>query len=220
MRPAPVIEAYNRDDCLSTMRLRDWLEALRAELVGAGHPIPRPEPKPEEPSEAVDEQQQRVQELYDRLAGEIPPDPNERTEEEQGRWLLANMLDWHRREQKASWWEYFRLRGLARRGAGRGKGCAGRAGVRRACCHTEEERRRSLPLSASGMRDSRGRQALRRAMAAPSVRRWASTAQRAPSTSRRARRSPNCIAGSVFRHSDRGGRREARGAHAPRHVGC
>ena len=22
---------------------------------------------------------------------------------------LANMLDWHRREQKASWWEYFRL---------------------------------------------------------------------------------------------------------------
>jgi hypothetical protein len=23
---------------------------------------------------------------------------------------LANVLDWHRREEKAAWWEYFRLR--------------------------------------------------------------------------------------------------------------
>ena len=87
--------------------MRDWLEQLRAELVGAGHIIPRPEPKPEEPSEALGEHQQRIQELYERLAGEIPVEQSERTEEEQGRWLLANMLDWHRREQKASWWEYF-----------------------------------------------------------------------------------------------------------------
>ena len=26
--------------------------------------------------------------------------------EQQGRWLLAHILDWHRREQKAVWWEY------------------------------------------------------------------------------------------------------------------
>ena len=36
----------------------------------------------------------------------------ERTPEEHGRWLLAHSLDWHRREQKAIWWEYFRLRDL------------------------------------------------------------------------------------------------------------
>lgn len=33
----------------------------------------------------------------------------ERTRDQSGRWLLANLLDWHRREDKAGWWEYFRL---------------------------------------------------------------------------------------------------------------
>ena len=41
------------------------------------------------------------------------PDPGERNAEQQARWLLANMLDWHRREKKATWWEYFRLCGLS-----------------------------------------------------------------------------------------------------------
>jgi predicted RecB family nuclease len=104
-----VIEAYNRDDCLSTMQLRAWLEELRRELVDAGQAIPRPVPKPEEPSAALDERQQRVRELYERLAGDVSPDPDERSDEQQARWLLANLLDWHRREQKAIWWEYFRL---------------------------------------------------------------------------------------------------------------
>jgi hypothetical protein len=26
--------------------------------------------------------------------------------------LLANLLDWHRRESKADWWEYFRLKDM------------------------------------------------------------------------------------------------------------
>jgi predicted RecB family nuclease len=103
------VEAYNRDDCFSTMRLRDWLEALRRDGVSRGQAIPRPELKAGDPSEAVDERQQRVQELYDRLAGDLSPDPNERNEEQRARWLLANLLDWHRRERKATWWEYFRL---------------------------------------------------------------------------------------------------------------
>lgn len=107
------VEAYNRDDCISTMRLRDWLEALRHDLVEAGQAIPRPELQRGDPSETVDEQQQRVEELYDRLAGDLSPDPGERNPEQQARWLLANMLDWHRYEKKATWWEYFRLRGLS-----------------------------------------------------------------------------------------------------------
>ena len=32
--------------------------------------------------------------------------------EDAARWLLANLLDWHRRESKADWWEYFRLKDL------------------------------------------------------------------------------------------------------------
>jgi uncharacterized protein len=45
------------------------------------------------------------------LAG-ISPEAEERSEEEQARWLLAHLLEWHRREDKAAWWEYFRLRDL------------------------------------------------------------------------------------------------------------
>jgi AAA domain/RNase_H superfamily len=107
------VEAYSRDDCISTMRLRDWLESVRQSLIDKGVAIGRPSLRSGDLSEAVDEQQQRVDELYDRLAGDLSPDPSERDPEQQGRWLLANMLDWHRRENKATWWEYFRLRGLS-----------------------------------------------------------------------------------------------------------
>jgi uncharacterized protein len=36
----------------------------------------------------------------------------EHTEEQKARWLLANILDYHRREAKSGWWEYFRLNDL------------------------------------------------------------------------------------------------------------
>jgi uncharacterized protein len=106
------IEGYNRDDCISTMHLRDWLERLRAERVAAGDASPRPELGGGAPPEALGERQQRVQALYDRLAADVPADPEERSDEQRARWLLANLLDWHRREKKAVWWEYFRLREL------------------------------------------------------------------------------------------------------------
>ena len=35
--------------------------------------------------------------------------PEERDGEGQARWLLAHLLDWHWREEKAAWWEFFRL---------------------------------------------------------------------------------------------------------------
>jgi uncharacterized protein len=107
------VEAYNRDDCLSTWRLRDWLEQVRAERIAAGEPLPRPEPKAGEPSDALDERTQRVRDLMERLAGDVPAEPSGRTPEQHARWLLANLLEWHRREDKAGWWEFFRLAALA-----------------------------------------------------------------------------------------------------------
>jgi uncharacterized protein len=106
------IEGYNRDDCISAMRLRDWLERLRAERIAAGADIPRPALEEGAPPEALSERQERVQALYERLVAEVPDDAEERSEEQQARWQLANLLDWHRREKKAVWWEYFRLRDL------------------------------------------------------------------------------------------------------------
>ena len=106
------VEGYNRDDCISTLRLRDWLESLRTELVASGTVVSRPSPKEEAPSEQVKERTRKVAELRARLLTGVPEARAERSDEQQARWLLAYMLDWHRREDKVSWWEYFRLRDM------------------------------------------------------------------------------------------------------------
>jgi uncharacterized protein len=47
----------------------------------------------------------------ERLAEGVSPDPVARAEDPDGagRWLLAQLLAWHRREDKSSWWRYFEL---------------------------------------------------------------------------------------------------------------
>lgn len=103
------VEGYNRDDCVSTLRLRDWLEAVRAKLVATGVDVPRCALEVGEAPPAVDEKAQRVDALRARLLEGLPELRSDRSDEGQGRWLLAYMLDYHRREDKASWWEYFKL---------------------------------------------------------------------------------------------------------------
>ena len=61
------VETYNRDDCLSTAALRNWLEERRAELEGQGQRIARPEEKSGEASEAVEEKASEVQEVFEQL---------------------------------------------------------------------------------------------------------------------------------------------------------
>lgn len=104
------VEQYNRDDCVSTLRLRDWLEEQRSAVVADGEEVPRPDALSDgAPKESLDERQQRLRALMDRLLHEVAFEREARSREEQARWLLAHMLDWHRREEKAPWWEYFRL---------------------------------------------------------------------------------------------------------------
>jgi RNase_H superfamily len=91
-----VVEAYNRDDCQSTWRLRDWLETVRAAAVADGATIARPNLLDAEPSEALSEWQLKIAALVDRLAKGVPDEPSERTADEHGRWILAHCLDWHR----------------------------------------------------------------------------------------------------------------------------
>lgn len=107
------IEGYNRDDCLSTWALRDWLETERAALIAKGEVIDRPVPKSGEADEEISEWQKRVWALIERLTAGIPADKAQRNREQHARWLLAYILDFHRREKKATWWEYFRLRDLS-----------------------------------------------------------------------------------------------------------
>ena len=107
-----VVVGYNKDDCVSTLRLRDWLETLRAERLAAGEEILRPVAARADPSEKIDERQQRVNALKQRLLEDIPAYATDRNYEDTARALVAEMLDWHRRESKASWWQYYHLQEL------------------------------------------------------------------------------------------------------------
>jgi len=104
-----IVEAYNRDDCRSTWRLRDWLETVRVSAIAEGENIERPDLSEAVASEELSERQLKIAALVARLTLDVPDDPSERTAEQHARWILAHCLDWHRREKKVSWWEYFRL---------------------------------------------------------------------------------------------------------------
>ncbi|MHB1785738.1 MAG: TM0106 family RecB-like putative nuclease [Acidimicrobiales bacterium] len=95
------IERYNQVDCESTRLLRDWLEERRSELVQqTGVPMARPEAAPAELPPEVLATRAEVQALADQLAGT-------------GWGVLSGLLDWHRREDKPEWWDYFRRLALS-----------------------------------------------------------------------------------------------------------
>ena len=113
-----VVAGYNEDDCRATLALRDWLEERRLELAErlklAGQlapdgDLPRPavvvrEQTPEDPELA------RIRTAL--LAG-VSAETPEPAGGPQARMLLADLLDWHRREAKPGWWRYFYVRGLS-----------------------------------------------------------------------------------------------------------
>ena len=106
------IADYNRDDCISTLELRAWLEARRAQAMDA-YPESewsRPPILDGLPSEAQEERSADVQRRMDALTDGVPADRTLRSPEQQGRWLLAQLLDWHRREDKPAWWTWHDLR--------------------------------------------------------------------------------------------------------------
>jgi predicted RecB family nuclease len=108
------IEGYNRDDCVSALRLRDWLEDRRMELeTKCGRELPRPTPQSGEPAEKLSARLQEVRAIMARLVAMLPAEGTEWTREHRAIWLLAQMLEWHRREEKSCWWEYFRLCALS-----------------------------------------------------------------------------------------------------------
>ena len=105
-----VVAAYNEDDCRATLALRDWLEQRRADLAGRlGEELPRPAAV-EEPESTEDPEVTRIRSAL--LAG-LPADVPERTGEQNAKALLADLLDWHRREAKPAWWRYFQVRTLS-----------------------------------------------------------------------------------------------------------
>ena len=93
--------------------MRDWLERIRAELERGGTQLKRPTNDDGEASERVADWQDAVDQLFAELTDDVPIDPAERTAKQQAQWLAAGVLDFHRREDKAAWWEFFRLHDCA-----------------------------------------------------------------------------------------------------------
>jgi hypothetical protein len=107
------IEAYNRDDVLSTWRLRDWLEGHRQQLLDQGEAVPRPvrtqepvTPDPAATEEPADGDPTEV--LVEALLGGRTEPPTEADgDDARARWLMAHLLRWHQREDKPDWWRFF-----------------------------------------------------------------------------------------------------------------
>src|SRR5258707_13135569 len=108
------IEAYNRDDCLSTLRLRDWLEGRRKKKrIEIGQPLPRPQLVIREANEKLAEELNQARAIAAKLVERLPTDQSPLTEDENARCVLDQRMEWHRREDKSVWWEYYRLRELS-----------------------------------------------------------------------------------------------------------
>jgi predicted RecB family nuclease len=88
------IRAYNEEDCSSLYDLHRWLLEQRPAEVAWRPPVEHTEPS-EETKELLSERERVRAEL---LGG---------AEEGGPRWLLAQVLEYHRREEKPQWWEYF-----------------------------------------------------------------------------------------------------------------
>ncbi len=91
------IRDYNRVDCESTKFLADWLRARQDELQIPYNPEPEREDRPE--NEAIEARQALAERMLERL----PEDP----EDAQIQQMLAQLLEFHRREAKPAWWAYF-----------------------------------------------------------------------------------------------------------------
>ncbi|WP_222271929.1 TM0106 family RecB-like putative nuclease [Modestobacter marinus] len=88
------IENYNKDDVDSTRELHDWLETERAELEALHGPQPRPTvPEVSGPAPRSDAEVAELA-LVERLT-------------DAGQGLLGDLVQWHRREARPGWWEFF-----------------------------------------------------------------------------------------------------------------
>ena len=123
-----VVAGYNEDDCRATLALRDWLEQRRAELAGRlGADLPRPAAVAE--PEATEDPERHPDPV--RAAGRRARGWSARTREQKAKALLADLLDWHRREAKPAVVAVLLCPHAERRRADRRAGRAGRPDRRR-----------------------------------------------------------------------------------------
>lgn len=103
------VRGYNEDDCFATHSLHRWLESERTKLTENGQSILRPIFTSDPPDEKLVELERRSKLLFESLTKNLPADRETWSDEQKAKWLLANQLQYFRRENKTAWWEHFRL---------------------------------------------------------------------------------------------------------------
>ena len=195
-----VVAGYNEDDCRAALALRDWLEGRRAELAERlGEELPRPV-FAEKPGAAEDPELARIRSAL--LAGVSAETP-----EGQARALLADLIDWHRREDKPAWWRYFYLRTLSPAELTGEPDALGGLGRRRGGRPGQEVGGAAVPLPGAGTQVLRRRHGLRsgHGQAVAGLRRGRRARDDRPEGGQHLRR-------AVARRPDRGGAAQDLGA--------
>lgn len=93
------VERYNEEDCRSTYRLHEWLRSIRP--AGAPWRAPPEDRPPSDEAAAAADEREALKAALLQVAREGDPG-----------WILAQLLDYHRREAKPQWWEWFHHLGL------------------------------------------------------------------------------------------------------------
>ncbi|WP_066460788.1 TM0106 family RecB-like putative nuclease [Sanguibacter suarezii] len=98
-----LIADYNRYDCLSTLRLRDWLLARAAE-----HDVTPAAATADDGAEVEPVELDPMVEAFTELAGPAAAAPRaDRSDDDQALLMLGAALGYHRRGDKPFWWEHF-----------------------------------------------------------------------------------------------------------------
>lgn len=92
------IADYNEFDCLSTLRLRDWLLGLATDRGVRPHPV-------QQAVTTVVEQPDPSEVALRDYVGDVLP--GKRSADQQAAALMAAALGYHRRERKPYWWAHF-----------------------------------------------------------------------------------------------------------------
>jgi predicted RecB family nuclease len=110
--PLHEIALYNRDDCLSTRELYDWLWSRRPDAEEQFDMVLDQLEPPEVgvPSDKQAALQARTEALRETLLAGLPDDESEDTDAQRAKRLMFTLTGYHSREAKPAWWGFFARR--------------------------------------------------------------------------------------------------------------
>ena len=102
------IEEYNEFDCRSTRLCRDWLLTLRPGEVEWFDPAKEASAKETERQKEWEEKRREADLVIAQLRDALMRGAGDDKHEQEWRELLGHLLEYHRREARREWWDFFR----------------------------------------------------------------------------------------------------------------